>query len=914
MLSYAQQSDIRLTWDVPTGILPSEAEMQDAARSGATTFVAWGTSYRGTDNKVKVGIVAQILQNGEPQGNPQFITTEAAQPTLPVHVIPHEQGFYILWNDKRNGEAIYGRSVDLNGVPNSAEEQRLGTAFMRSITSYGVRDDGSMLLVVRPDNSFSKSRTLWLLRFDGTFVAEPYTFSEIIAAHYPLDDGRDILRLEDGSLYDIGVDGSVGQVPISEQLREALKSGASQLQKNGTLVTLQDSTVRYYSDLYSETPSIEFTWPEYHLAVGNKSTVRRDSDGNFRLNYVVHHGFMPMDPDIVGQWTVADTLVELTISDQGEQLQRTSTVMRSDTVSYDFLHNNNNAAYLSFERAEIQSGCAGSQLAVVWKWRFTSKSSTVTRLDTIVVNVIGDQVNSAKGMVHLDCIEPKHQVARVKTDTASIVQTAWDGDTVTLHYPVAQQEQVQQHMPAILRRGGELYLANGLYRTALYTLSRVQAFEAGEIVEIGELSPSGLSSAGRGMKLLQSNEWYNRDFIRGNNIAFLSNSLARRDFWEVYSNNDAPSFYTHGYESYFPSVSGWKKSDNGFNFHATYEWNPNGSQPALNGWDVNADHGVLMIQYQNRQNGTRAIGSFDTSGTLLWAHHFKTSKEYTDLIVKNDTAYLAVRGDTIDFFNKAHFEGNAGLPPLSSTQPASHISLHGDKFLRYSQPDSVSFKLETFTFAGKPYQSTILSVPDTASEFFVVQSDHDSILAVLWAADGVRCTFLAPNLEVVEHNLPVSAARSGASSPSAVFRNDTLFAVWTDVRNESRDIYGATLASPDISHISSVENQVESWEQGGSRNRTKALFSTNGGRVTLNPTPNPAREETRVRFHLAQSWPVVVEVYNSLGEAVHQEALGVQGAGDHEVRLSVGGYAIGLYTVVLRVGPQTGTGKFVRNP
>ena len=58
----------------------------------------------------------------------------------------------------------------------------------------------------------------------------------------------------------------------------------------------------------------------------------------------------------------------------------------------------------------------------------------------------------------------------------------------------------------------------------------------------------------------------------------------------------------------------------------------------------------------------------------------------------------------------------------------------------------------------------------------------------------------------------------------------------------------------------------------------------------------------------------MLEVYNSLGQMIYEEGLGMHGNGNQEVLLSVQDFAPGTYTVILKAGPNTGVGKIVRYP
>ena len=65
--------------------------------------------------------------------------------------------------------------------------------------------------------------------------------------------------------------------------------------------------------------------------------------------------------------------------------------------------------------------------------------------------------------------------------------------------------------------------------------------------------------------------------------------------------------------------------------------------------------------------------------------------------------------------------------------------------------------------------------------------------------------------------------------------------------------------------------------------------------------PNPAAETTTIRFEIAQSHDVVLEVRDGMGRLVTTNDMGTLGAGLHTVELNLDGWASGLYTYTLQV-------------
>lgn len=70
------------------------------------------------------------------------------------------------------------------------------------------------------------------------------------------------------------------------------------------------------------------------------------------------------------------------------------------------------------------------------------------------------------------------------------------------------------------------------------------------------------------------------------------------------------------------------------------------------------------------------------------------------------------------------------------------------------------------------------------------------------------------------------------------------------------------------------------------------------------PYPNPFRTTTWLRYHIPESGPVRLRVFDLLGRPVATLVDGLQPAGTHTVRLDAGRWSSGLYLCVLEVGAQ----------
>lgn len=78
--------------------------------------------------------------------------------------------------------------------------------------------------------------------------------------------------------------------------------------------------------------------------------------------------------------------------------------------------------------------------------------------------------------------------------------------------------------------------------------------------------------------------------------------------------------------------------------------------------------------------------------------------------------------------------------------------------------------------------------------------------------------------------------------------------------------------------------------------------------------PNPFNPSTMIRYQLPQTSPVVLRVYNLIGQEVATLVNQVQGAGSYEIPFHGGNFASGVYLYRLQAGTFTNTKKMVLLP
>src|ERR1041384_2430419 len=106
------QRDLRLSPPRRRAVIQPDALVQSAARIGARTLVAWGTSDWSADSSTYNLLRMQMLEDTSFLGAQRPAGSADARPFGYVQVIALDDRFLILWNDRRAGDsAAYARVV-----------------------------------------------------------------------------------------------------------------------------------------------------------------------------------------------------------------------------------------------------------------------------------------------------------------------------------------------------------------------------------------------------------------------------------------------------------------------------------------------------------------------------------------------------------------------------------------------------------------------------------------------------------------------------------------------------------------------------------------------------------------------------------------------------------------------------------
>lgn len=121
--------DLRLTPAITQTLLPDDARIQSGARIGNHTLVVWGSVRKVAPDSVANMLYWQMLRDTVKLGEPQPLTDEGFDPFEFVQVLPMNDRFLIVWNDRRNNtERILSRTISPNGQVGEYEEIATGTS------------------------------------------------------------------------------------------------------------------------------------------------------------------------------------------------------------------------------------------------------------------------------------------------------------------------------------------------------------------------------------------------------------------------------------------------------------------------------------------------------------------------------------------------------------------------------------------------------------------------------------------------------------------------------------------------------------------------------------------------------------------------------------------------------------------
>ncbi|MGE3800954.1 MAG: hypothetical protein AB7H80_08035, partial [Candidatus Kapaibacterium sp.] len=192
------------------------------------------------------------------------------------------------------------------------------------------------------------------------------------------------------------------------------------------------------------------------------------------------------------------------------------------------------------------------------------------------------------------------------------------------------------------------------------------------------------------------------------------------------------------------------------------------------------------------------------------------------------------------------------LPRNNAYRTLQYRRLYGSSILReMREVGSTKRQLQLLSVDGMLRHSTVLTVSDTSTRFFVVQNPADSSIILLYGSgEGVYAYHFDHELRVISDPSGtlrlaerLSSERDMTTSPAGIIRNDSLFFVWL---GENNQVYGNVV---DLQKNLSTVQRVEDIEH------------------FLSISPNPTTGTIHVQLPFS-SHNVIVECSDSKGLAL----------------------------------------------
>jgi hypothetical protein len=903
----AQQPDVRVSPDEPISYdLPAEIRIQSAASIGSRTLAVWGTTVNDPGSGVVNALVMQMLDDTTMLGQQRKFTSREARPFGFVQVLEFQASFLVIWNDRRsNAPGIYTLQVSMDGSP-TGSEQRISTGVVQPdstgrIVVLGEIPTGRLLLWndVRKD-----AGGVYAMRIaaDGTIETEVrlgLSLKKIL--NYSNLPGSRLLMLSDTALYFVDTFARLRSIP-RPQLLEKFYLGS-----DTSVTCLSGNRVFYFSSLFDNAPQWTATVSALDSALKGTSLITRDSTGlihvhfntillsgdSYTQGFRIIHAY---DIEVV----TADSITEPKLIAHHVQLnagcgqighyQGSCSVTQFVGVSWEAQCDNGNYANINWQTTNYLRGSPTSP-------------DPSNRRSTSVVDNLGHYQLFTSGSIPPPCpLQIQLLVSRIQKATQSSLRVRIGSNQVSLHADIEPWiDSIAHGNPGIFLRNGELY--------ATWVQSDSAPFKVGQWGP-GLPKPAAIT-ASHNFKPLTGPS-YNGDQVRSHweagrsqHIRFPQNSIVAgfqyiRD--EVLRYYTETTWYTRtansaSFEIYRADTAGWQQLLSIVDIASTsYYPEPPSFGPYHEGWvdgyDPNRDEILAKVVYY-KQGASNWITLYwcGKNGEIITLPNVASLRSSD--ITKDPTLYLPV--DSLEYLriidsNATWKREQTTVAEYSFTTGGPGVRYQrmlGPYFLRYFWNDTTGsdLRIERYHVNGALLFANIVHLLSRTDDMTLVQRPTDSTITLVYAdSSGVHLTLFNKLLWDISGNVDLSATRKYVAHPAAVWRNDTLFAVWEDYRNSNADVYGNWIKRSDI---------ASSVSQPESMNREMFI------------NPNPAHD--RIQITLPDQTGSTLEIIDMMGQVVQQIPVD---AGRSVLDVSIAGLPGGIYMV--RYQPHDGPVAYYR--
>jgi hypothetical protein len=748
----AQQREWRVSVEPTTAELPEEIRIQAAGSIGTTTLALWGANRReGRDSAIST-LVFQMLRDSTALGSPVQAHSDEARPSRFCTVVPFEDRFLLLWNDRRTtAPGIYARWVDPAGGA-MGNEYLIDTGAIVDPEGLRIFRTGSGVNMIRPGQRDS-THGLYLKRLslDGA----------IIESGEWIGSGKltDIIRM--GELEDLtGIradtiirllraDGSLD----GRELPASRFAEAYHLAADSSMTIVKDTVLMVYRNLFDPMPERTLAVPALQGIPSRTVALTRDTSGGLAVTYSFIEKMGPGQSlaFIVKRFVVGDsagTPVRLdSIFFMNYSLVHDSrTEINGTTVSRgcgNGIHVRNDFTFLTLDR----SGYAFS-IAPEW-WSYSIDNNGEYARDA--------QATRPASCYSIDDNTEIELALRIRSKDTSTVRLFRTPGSSTVRASVARyRANVAQGTPNVFRRGDGLAMT---WRQAIAATPTV-------MVEWSPLLDS--------MKVIATSSATGGHFPMLNTTAMISSEGYR------YSDQSGVIYFTR---------SAVQLADTQW-----YEWGKHDYLSAAatirSTEDPNRGESIAIIDFP--------VYYFPRFQRVLWIdgsgrtrRSASTSILYDIYLAYDSTAFIvgSRTGGEYSILRDTSRTAAFTLPPGNYSQSGLQ-RLYGPHIISMMPGDSSwDATLQMFSLTGRSEAINRKGGSRTCRTPVIRQSPIDSSIHIIWASDaGIMLSRFDRNLNIDFLDSVISSG-PGKTNPAAIFRHDTLFVVWQDARNGASDIY-----------------------------------------------------------------------------------------------------------------------------
>jgi len=877
---------------IPRYLYPDS--LHEAIRIGGTTLAVWSTALDSGTQRVNVQatLVAQAIRDGMPVGTPTVISDAASLPGAGVALRALGTRFLVLWGDQTT---TFVRILDTNGVPSGPviRSSSIGLVPLAGSRLDVVPGDSSGPMLLFLPSLFGPISLLSVDTVRGQLnvvqrTTEPF-FDDTVAVR---PGGPQLerfstgwrLRYPDGTL-------DSREIPLSRldgNLGLRVEDDTSLVRMYCTIhgVTLQfytsvfDSLPRE-SAFYSLPPSSEgWSTTPVRVAIG------RDTSGRYISflceTYSVYAGNSKAYYNLRTRRfmiTAADTVTILdTVAHQEQLLHYFDAWSIAGTITDGFgcrvrsvVGGDVITTYLS-SRGEREAD------TVLNRWyeeartrRYPYVVCPTTRLSAIGSSRISVLADSAAPPVQLSFrLDPLLQDVAEYAPVLSL----WR-DTLLLAWQETRAQRQVQLWGLGIGADSAIQAISTVYISAdRSSENRVSPVE----YSTATWTFSGATLAVPGTAwMTQRTDYFSHGYAHAQDIydarTDVSGSMASPRGWLPVIGLSSTSY---GYRVMSPVVSGSPQ--------------PNTGSCAI---------AALLWGGANGAGGSKAV-KFNEDGTgWMWDAGRLNLAGLSGVVMLDSQRVLFVWPD-----HAQHATGVDGIGPRYSLVPRRHEKAlcfiaqgYGESWLRLHGGDG-EWRLERYGWPATLLDSGTVYGKGTPRLIFHPASQS---IGLLWSSlHGVRLSLFDCRLRLLADTVVNGDTTVAVEAPSGVFRGDTLYSVWEDVRDGTREIYTNYWVLPrEVREAAERASDVPRGEPGNS----SALAVRSMQKISV--TPQPVRAEMVVEFVAPHSGEGVLELIDSWGEVVLSVPLAAMERGKRmQYGVETGGLRSQVYQLRVRIGQR----------